>query len=349
MERPTDDLVQRILAAAAADAGGRAESLVKDARAEAEAEVKELLKTALKAALLRQALTELETAKHSPPASAPSPATEPAPTPTVAASASACYVYAITNTAWGTPPPSLGGLGHAPLRVVRHDDLQAVTSDVSLDEFGPGVIDERLKDLSWVEQKVRGHDAVVKALSAAGTVIPCRFCTILRDPEQALAALRRHHQAIHQTLERIDSKKEWGVKLLADTRATPSAASPSDEASTPDTGRAYLLQKKRQPPQREQRDELLRAAREAAEACHLELSALAADSALLPTRDRGGSRGWHLALNAAYLIPEPDTATFHARVDALAQQYRPHGLRIDLTGPWPPYNFAALDLSEAAT
>src|SRR5438105_1934205 len=59
MERPTDDLVQRILAAAA-DAGGRARSLVDAARADAEAEVKELLKTALKAALLRQALTELE-------------------------------------------------------------------------------------------------------------------------------------------------------------------------------------------------------------------------------------------------------------------------------------------------
>jgi gas vesicle protein GvpL/GvpF len=94
---------------------------------------------------------------------------------------------------------------------------------------------------------------------------------------------------------------------------------------------------------------VLRAAQEAAEACHLELSSLAADSALLPTRDRGASRGWHLALNAAYLVPDADTEAFHARVDALARQYRPQGLRIDLTGPWPPYNFAALDLSETAT
>src|SRR5207237_10075377 len=101
-------------------------------------------------------------------------------------------VYALTNTAWGKPSADLRGLdGRAPLRVVRHDDLQAITGDVSLDEFGPGVIDERLKDLSWVEQKVRGHDAVVTSLSAAGTVIPCRFCPILPARTQPLAALRR--------------------------------------------------------------------------------------------------------------------------------------------------------------
>lgn len=342
MNRPTDELVQRLLAAAAAGAEDRAAPLIDEARAEAEAEVKELLKTALKAVLLRRAVDHLEAGQRQAPAAAPIESSPPGPS-----DSTACYVYAITRSDWGYPPADLRGLdGRAPLRVVRYDDLQAIAGYVSLDEFGPGAIDERLKDLAWVEQKVRGHDAVVKLLSAAGTVIPCRFCTILPAEEDARAALARHHDAIHQTLNAIDGKREWGVKLVADTRSTTAAASPEEPEPTGDAGRAYLMQKKRRGRQRE---DVVRAAEAAAETCHRELSLLAADAALLPTRDRGGSRAWHLALNTAYLVPDADAESFQARVEALAQQYRPQGLRIDLTGPWPPYNFVALDLSEAVT
>src|SRR5688572_6076846 len=61
MERPTDELVQRLLAAAvAAGAGGDAPRLVDEARAEAEAEIKELVKSAMKAVLLRHVVARLE-------------------------------------------------------------------------------------------------------------------------------------------------------------------------------------------------------------------------------------------------------------------------------------------------
>ena len=340
MDRPTDELVQRLLAAVAAGAGERASSLVLAAREEAEAEVKELLKSAIKAVLLRNVVGELEGNTSAPPA-APQAA---APSPP--ATATACYVYAITRTAWGNPPPDLNGVGRrSRLRTVRHEDLQAVTGDVSLDEFGPGAIDERLKDLAWVEQNVRAHDAVVKALSARGTVIPCRFCTIVSTEGDVRLALERHHDTIRATLQRIDGKQEWGVKLLADLRTSQAPAADEPPGTSSDPGRAYLAQKRRQGGQRE---EVLRRAGAAAEACHRELSSLAADAALLPTRDRGGSRGWHLALNAAYLVPDAATDAFHARVEELSRQYRPQGLRVDLIGPWPPYNFAALELSEAA-
>ena len=394
MDRPTDELVQRLLASVAAGAGDDAARLVDQARAEAEAEVKDLVKSAMKAVLLREAVHQLEqpgtpttrgravpaavppavdeadVESETPPqeaaepteplaSSEPSPAAEPAPprTPEHAAatapppgrSTPACYVYAIARTAWGAAPPAAEGVdGRSRLRVVSAGDLQAIVSDVPRDEFTPPRLDERLQDLQWVEQKVRAHDAAVKALSAVGTVIPCRFCTILSGDDEARAALAAHRDAIVRTLDSLDGKTEWGVKLLADTRAGAASAVPPAEAEGPatDAGRSYLLQKKKSPGGR--RDDVLRAASEAAEACHRELFALAADAAVLPTRDRGSpSRGWHLALNAAYLVADAEADAFHARVAALARQYRPQGLRLDLTGPWPPYNFAALNLSEA--
>jgi len=347
MERPTDELVQRLLGALAAGAAGDAARVVAEARAEAEAEVKELVKGAVKAVLLRRAVDHLETGFVTPtePELEPAPAAEEAPAPAAdRLGETACYVYAIARTSWGTPPADLAGIDRrSPLRTLRAGNLQAVVSDVSLDDFGPSVLEQQLKDLQWVEEKVRGHDAVVKALSAAGTVIPCRFCTILLGKDEVLAALSRHHDAIARTLDSLDGKTEWGVKLMADTRA-PASAAPEEPKDTGDAGRAYLMQKKRQT---RGRDDVVRAAAEAAEACHRELFALSADAALLPTRDRGGpDRRWHLALNAAYLVEGAEAEAFHAKVAALAQQYRPQGLRIDLTGPWPPYNFSALNLSE---
>ena len=341
-DRPTDELIQRMLGAIAAGADDRAAALVEEARAEAEAEVKELVKSAMKAVLLRQAVGRLERGTRS----APLPE-EPAPPPPVTESraATGCYVYGITRASSPLPPGLRALDGRSPLRLVTHDDLQAVTSAVSLDEFGPAALDERLKDLQWVEANVRGHDAVLKSLVSAAAVIPCRFCTILAGEDEVRAVLSRAHDAIATTLETLDGKLEWGVKILADTRAAPPAAADDEPDPGQPAGRAYLMQKKRRGRQRE---EVVRAADEAAAACHRELAALADAATTLPTRDRAGGAGWHLALNAAYLVQVANTETFHAHVASLSRQHRPAGVRIDLTGPWPAYNFAALDLSGGA-
>ena len=363
MDRPTDEILQRLLAAVAAG-GDDAARLVAAARAEAEAEVKDVIKSAMRAVLLRRAVDYLEAAQPSDvagqgttTAQQAEPRDEPATAEPVAvhraagpaAGATACYVYGITRTAWGTPPAALVGLGGFRIRTTRHDDLQAITTDVPLDEFGPVAIDERLKDLQWVERNVRGHDGTLKALSEIGTIVPCRFCTILSDEREARAALERHRDAIVATLGALDGKKEWGVKLLADTRRSAGGASGGDAGegeATGESGRGYLMQKKRQGRQRDDAlREVQRAAAEAAEAVHRELFGLSSDAALLPTRDRGGGRGWHLALNAAYLVADADERAFHAAVADLARRLHPQGLRLDLTGPWPPYNFAALNLS----
>src|SRR4051812_1923957 len=61
-DRPTDDLIQRMLSAVVGTFGSErhVDRLVAAARAEAEAEVKELLKAAIKATLLQRAVTRLE-------------------------------------------------------------------------------------------------------------------------------------------------------------------------------------------------------------------------------------------------------------------------------------------------
>ena len=46
-----------------------------------------------------------------------------------------------------------------------------------------------------------------------------------------------------------------------------------------------------------------------------------------------------MLLNAAYLVESAKVPRLHELVDELQEQHRGLGARLELTGPWPPYNF----------
>ena len=78
------------------------------------------------------------------------------------------------------------------------------------------------------------------------------------------------------------------------------------------------------------------------------MSAAAADAARLRAPDAGAGTTRDVVLNAAYLVADSDTVRFHALASELSQRYAAQGLSLELTGPWPPYNFVSLDLSVEA-
>ncbi|HZN67468.1 MAG TPA: GvpL/GvpF family gas vesicle protein [Tepidisphaeraceae bacterium] len=335
MEELTEQLIQRLLAAATRSSGADARRLVAEARTEAEAEVKDLLKSAMKAVLLRQAVGELEGADRRP-----APEVESTPTPAAPVEPTASYVYGIARANGSELPSGLTGIiDDAPVTVVTEVGLAAITSTVRLKEFEQAAIDERVKDLAWVEQKVNAHDRVVKA-AMLGAVIPCRFCTVLSDEEEVRQLLRRHAAAIRQTLDRLEGRREWGVKAVFAPETVDGRD--DEEKVTAAAGKSYLLHKRRQGLRR---SESLREAEAAAEECHRTLSVLAADAAMLPTRDRGDDTGGKLLLNGAYLVPDSDLHAFDAALDELRARHGGSGLTLSRTGPWPPYNFARLSLT----
>jgi hypothetical protein len=48
-----------------------------------------------------------------------------------------------------------------------------------------------------------------------------------------------------------------------------------------------------------------------------------------------------MLLNGAYLIERDRTAELREAVEALHEEWAPLGFTIELTGPWPPYNFVS--------
>jgi len=213
--------------------------------------------------------------------------------------------------------------------LVERGPLAAVAAEVPLAEFGEDVLPERLNDRAWLEEKVLAHEAVLQSFVGVTPVVPLRFGVIYRDVDDVRRMLADRGEGFEAVLERVSGRVELGVKAWFDPAhvARPAAGS----------GREYLQRR---------RDELSSAhdAAAVATAAHARLAA-AADAAVVnrPHARELTGRDEQMILNGAYLVPDGDER-FAAEVAALAEEHGDAGITFELTGPWPPYNFAEDDL-----
>lgn len=248
---------------------------------------------------------------------------------------SARYVYAITRSLDDGALADVRGIGGAPVALVRHAGLDAVVSDVALDEFGEEALKQHLEDLSWLEAVARGHDDVVRAVAARGPTAPLRLATIYLDDDRVRRRLEDSHVALVSVLDRVEGRAEWSVKLVAPPQDT---TEPADES--PATSGAEFLRRKKASSERREQHHLSASA--VAEGVHRELAELAVATRLLPPQDPQltGIAG-AMVLNAAYLVELSTSDAFAARVAELAAAHPT--VRTECAGPWPPYSFAVLE------
>jgi hypothetical protein len=95
----------------------------------------------------------------------------------------------------------------------------------------------------------------------------------------------------------------------------------------------------------EERD---RVAEEWAQTVHERLAGRAAEALLNPLQrpEVSGHEG-DMLLNGVYLVDEEEIGAFRATVDRLAEEFRGRGVSVELTGPWPPYNFVKSSIESA--
>jgi len=250
------------------------------------------------------------------------------------------WLYGVTDSPAAIRRDSfddLTGVGGGKLHLVAAGGLTAVAETVSLAEFGEAALRRNLEDLSWLESAARAHHRVIDTLAHQVQLVPLRLATVYSEDGNVEAMLAEHGPRLRAALHRTASRAEWGVKAYADEPAsTPAAAAPADRRkAAPGSGAAYL---------RRRRDELAASqqgrqeALASAQQVHAALARIAADARLHPPQspELTGTKA-AMMLNAAYLIDDQHSASFRQAVDDLRNRLP---LRLELTGPWPPYSFA---------
>lgn len=260
------------------------------------------------------------------------------------------WMYAITERRHLSAPDGdvdlswLAGVGGARVRCVTCPaGLAALASDVSLAEFGEAALRRNLENLDWLDEVARQHHYVIDAAARLFPLLPTRLATVYHGDAALCAALASRQGELRGALRRVEGRVEWGVKAYA----APEADAPAerDTGTGGGAGLAYLKRRRAQlTTVREARD----AAVNAVQAVHAELTARAADTRLHPPQAAALS-GVRLPmlLNAAYLLDKDDGGSFSTAVAGQASAHPE--LRIELTGPWPPYSFAAQDTDHEST
>jgi hypothetical protein len=243
------------------------------------------------------------------------------------------YLYGVVP-AGGTAPSVAAVDSRDEVVVVAEGPVAGLASRVSLAEFDEAALPQRLADAAWLEQKIRAHEQVVEAALAAGAVVPCRFCTVYRDEDDLRRFLDDRGEALAAALARVEGRIELGVKAFA-------AGTVSGEAAEAESGRAYLEARRRE---QRAREELAHARAEIVSGLHGRLLGASEDGVVLALQSREVSgREAEMIFNAAYLVAGRDRFE-----TALAEAARDHDdLALELTGPWPPYNFVPEELARS--
>ncbi|MGK8501001.1 GvpL/GvpF family gas vesicle protein [Nocardia asiatica] len=256
------------------------------------------------------------------------------------------WLYAVTSGRGRSAElGELTGVAGEPVRSVVSDDLTAVVGSVPLEVFGEQPLRRHLEDLDWLEGTARAHDAVVSALVRHGPTVPLRLATVFLDDDRVRDLLEQRRADFAEALALVSGRTEWGVKAYGDRAALTAAVAEARaaEGSAKGTGAAYLARRRAQLSAQETVE---RDAAERAEAIHTRLvhHAAAGRRQALTDPALSGRRDW-LVLNGTYLVDDDRADDFAATVTALGAEFP--GIRLELTGPWPPYSFAGVEREPA--
>ena len=234
--------------------------------------------------------------------------------------------------------------GPSSLAILRHPPgLCSVTAEVRREEFAGPVAELNMQQLSWVGPRALRHEAVIEEVMADSPVLPARFGTLFSSAEALAEFVDRHRETITEFLRRVAGHGEWSVRGVFDRKqAQPAlmsaklAAQQAQLSALPPGTRHFAEQRLRRDLERELSGWLERTCRTIA----ADLASYASDFRECAAGPGANSENGTVdVLNWAFLLPNAVIAPFQECVERANLSHQPQGLRLELSGPWPPYRF----------
>jgi hypothetical protein len=232
------------------------------------------------------------------------------------------------------------------LELISRNSLAAVVSKVPLSEFGEEALESRLTDATWTAIRAMRHEKVVEHFASRTSVVPLRFGTIYLDRSGIEQMLGENEKKLSEIVERLRGRVEWGVNVYCDrqtlmdniTNLSPRLRQMREEAKEASPGQAYLIQKRIET---QRADEAKVEIARAVDYIEKALSQHSDGSTKLRILKVETTEHGELKAKFAFLVLKAEFESFRNAAEDLAQQMEQTGIRIELTGPWPAYNFAS--------
>jgi hypothetical protein len=230
------------------------------------------------------------------------------------------YAYCLASGIDSLPSP-VQGISAAQVRLLKMENLVVLVSDFDMDA------------VPVTREHALTHAAVVRSVLDQTTPLPFRFGTLI-DEQQLKNYISARKPALETKLEMVRGCVEMSVKIIWDFFDNDQPEPPEKYQDNEQGAGAMFLAEKRR--------EILGDERRAAQAQEIStwlqenLNPLARDKQV--TMRPGGK----LVLSAAHLVERAKIAQYRETVAQLREE-RPV-LHFLLSGPWPPYTFANIEL-----
>ena len=264
-------------------------------------------------------------------------------------SGSVLYVYCIAEAgpanemlSESSPPAIEDG---AAVELIDAGNLAAIVSSVPSTSYDEMSLAEHLTDPSWTALRAMRHENVVEHFAKRTSVVPLRFGTIYLERARIETMLSDNNLRLTALLERLRNREEWGVNVYLDKNllmATITSLSPrlkdlTERATNASPGESYLLKKRIETMKADEaRVETNRAIAEVEK----ELGAKSVDARRLRVLKVEGTEHGELKAKFAFLIQRSEFQNFQSAAEKIARKLKSGGISLELTGPWPAYNFA---------
>jgi hypothetical protein len=263
--------------------------------------------------------------------------------------ASALYLYCVGNGLALAPllnestPAAIEDQGGR-LELIEENGLTALVSRVPLKDYDEEALPAHLQDATWMALRAMRHERVVDYFAKRASVVPLRFGVIYLDRAGVARMLRERGEELREAIKRLEGREEWGVNVFCDRKAlvdaiasiSPLLRELNEEAARAQPGQAYLMRKKMDALRKDEaRAEVKRVVAHIEEVLQKQSEGA---TRLRLLKDEAGEHG-ELVGKLAFLVPRPRFQEFRSAAEHLAAEHAGAGFRLELTGPWPAYNF----------
>jgi Gas vesicle synthesis protein GvpL/GvpF len=260
----------------------------------------------------------------------------------------AFYVYCIAESAAMAQLPGdslpVAIEDDATLEWVSVNTLAALVSRVPRASYNEESLSEHLTDATWTAIRAMRHETVVEYVAKRTSVVPLRFGTIYLEREGIERMLAEKARELEEIIEHLRGREEWGVNVYCDravlissiTSVSPVLRDLVERAQQASPGQSYLMQKKIDTMKVEEARTAVNLIVDQVEQSLREQSDDARRLRILKveTTEHG-----ELKAKFAFLVSRSSFEEFRNTAERLAQENQAAGVRLELTGPWPVYNF----------
>ncbi|KHE72829.1 GvpL/GvpF family gas vesicle protein [Halobacillus sp. BBL2006] len=249
--------------------------------------------------------------------------------------------------------PDIKGIdGQHSLSIINFNECAAVVCPVNKEEYGEEVLEEKTKQMDWVQEKAFHHHEALISLRERTTIIPMKFCTIFQNEDSLSEMIHSRENEWESLLHELENKEEWNVKIYCDPSLLKEEVAENNLTIKNKKAEIAEMSKGRQYLERKKLDQLIDQEVEQeqhifSKGYHDKWKDLAAQDAVKKVWNKDVTgKDEEMCWNSAYLLPIEHVESFLENVTVANKEHASAGWKFEITGPWPAYHFVNLSKSE---